>query len=371
MVLTDAVSTLSARVLLFALRSRGIDLGDVLVELGIPRNGMMDPDELLPRAVMERLWRAAEERWGQADLGIYLARKMGWNPNSMAICIVQNSRDLRHAYPLWARYRQLMSPGVDQRLEIGDDQARLVIPPASPSLPCAWTEFVLAQAIRLVREFTAREDVGIMAVSLRRVHPDEALRAAAAAFFGVPVRFGADEDVVTLAAEALDYAFVSSAHNLAVVEALARDTSEVLPTLDAVDAVDATDTTVPLVSQVRAGIVHLLLEGDPTADTIAARLNMSQASLEHQLAQAGTSYQEILDELRLALATRYLTSQRSSIVEIAFLLGFSTMSELHRAFHRWTGSSPRAYADQLLRNQAAESSLPGRDTSRTDRDELA
>jgi AraC-like DNA-binding protein len=34
-----------------------------------------------------------------------------------------------------------------------------------------------------------------------------------------------------------------------------------------------------------------------------------------------------------------------AVYEIAFLLGYSDPSTFHRAFRRWTGSSPRGYRD--------------------------
>jgi AraC-like DNA-binding protein len=43
---------------------------------------------------------------------------------------------------------------------------------------------------------------------------------------------------------------------------------------------------------------------------------------------------------------------RSTIDEISFLLGFAEVRAVHRAFKRWTGSTPAAYR-QARRTTAA------------------
>lgn len=61
------------------------------------------------------------------------------------------------------------------------------------------------------------------------------------------------------------------------------------------------------------------------------------------LAREGTTYRELLDQLRLELSTRHLANPRMSLGEIAFVLGFSELSAFHRAFRRWTGTTPAEF----------------------------
>jgi AraC-like DNA-binding protein len=44
--------------------------------------------------------------------------------------------------------------------------------------------------------------------------------------------------------------------------------------------------------------------------------------------------------VRRDLALRYLADPKIAIAEIAFLLGCSEPSPIHRAFKRWTGLTP-------------------------------
>ena len=70
---------------------------------------------------------------------------------------------------------------------------------------------------------------------------------------------------------------------------------------------------------------------------------MSQRTLSRNLAEEGASFAEILDELRAALAKRYLRDETLPVTEIAWLLGYSEVSSLTHAFQRWTGMTPRRF----------------------------
>jgi AraC-like DNA-binding protein len=76
---------------------------------------------------------------------------------------------------------------------------------------------------------------------------------------------------------------------------------------------------------------------------------MSPRSLQRRLHSEGTSFAEVLSELRRDLALRYLRDQRIAIAEVGFLLGFLDVSAFHRAFKRWTGSTPAEYQRSLPR----------------------
>lgn len=101
---------------------------------------------------------------------------------------------------------------------------------------------------------------------------------------------------------------------------------------------------------VQAGLLsrlrRLLLArpGDfPSLDSAASALHTSGRSLRRHLAAAGTSYQQVLDEVRKRLALQYLEATHLPLFEIAMLLGFSDPSNFRRAFRKWTGRAPGDY----------------------------
>jgi AraC-like DNA-binding protein len=70
---------------------------------------------------------------------------------------------------------------------------------------------------------------------------------------------------------------------------------------------------------------------------------VSSRTLHRRLADAGTSFEKLLDETRKDLAAEYVRRCDYAVGEIAYLLGFAETSSFNRAFRRWTGKSPSEF----------------------------
>lgn len=97
------------------------------------------------------------------------------------------------------------------------------------------------------------------------------------------------------------------------------------------------------VSDVWQAISDALVNGPPTLEDVAGRLACSPRSLQRRLAERGQSFKELVDDVRRGLALRYMEDAKLSLLDIAFLLGFSEQSGFQRAFKRWTGTTPGLY----------------------------
>jgi AraC-like DNA-binding protein len=82
--------------------------------------------------------------------------------------------------------------------------------------------------------------------------------------------------------------------------------------------------------------------------TIARKLGVSVRSLHRRLTEEGRSYASLTSEAAALLAKRHLLDEGRTIHETAHAMGFSKVASFHRAFRRWTGTTPGA-----LRAQAA------------------
>lgn len=97
------------------------------------------------------------------------------------------------------------------------------------------------------------------------------------------------------------------------------------------------------VAKTRAHLKALPAAEWPDFDTLAVRLRTTPATLRRRLRSEGQSFASIKDELRGALAQSLLRAHALSVAEIAVELGFSEPSAFHRAFRKWTGTSPGAF----------------------------
>ena len=76
---------------------------------------------------------------------------------------------------------------------------------------------------------------------------------------------------------------------------------------------------------------------------MAQRLGILPRRLRSQLADAQTSFNQVLADYRCRLAKRLLAQTSESIEQIVYLTGFSEPSTFYRAFKRWTNVTPIEY----------------------------
>ncbi|MCB1414501.1 MAG: AraC family transcriptional regulator [Xanthobacteraceae bacterium] len=78
----------------------------------------------------------------------------------------------------------------------------------------------------------------------------------------------------------------------------------------------------------------------PSIEAIAEKLEMYPRALRRKLEAEGTSYRDILAEVRMRLAIEYLRKTQMTNEEIAGRLGYSDAANFRHAFMRWTGKNP-------------------------------
>ncbi|WP_171169938.1 AraC family transcriptional regulator [Streptomyces sp. I05A-00742] len=154
--------------------------------------------------------------------------------------------------------------------------------------------------------------------------------------FGCPVRFGARRTGAGFAPRWLTAPVLRDEAALAAF--LRRAPAGLLSRRDY-------GTTVA--DQVRSALTGALRSDRPVrlpeARETAARLALSPATLRRRLAAEGTSYRLLKDEVRRDAALAGLAAGRESAAELAVRLGYSEDTAFHRAFRRWTGTTPGAY----------------------------
>jgi AraC-like DNA-binding protein len=99
----------------------------------------------------------------------------------------------------------------------------------------------------------------------------------------------------------------------------------------------------PLGGRVRRMIVEHLGETTVTPETVARALAVSRRTLSRRLADEGTSFRNILDDVRREFSCALLQDRSLSVADVAFFLEYSEPAAFNRSFRRWTGQTPRAF----------------------------
>lgn len=126
-----------------------------------------------------------------------------------------------------------------------------------------------------------------------------------------------------------------------------------LPQADPVTARELEQQCVQLLEQRRkrrgvAGHVRALvlaeLDDSPTMESIAAQLHVVPRTLRRQLEEEGTSFRELIDEVRATIADQLLAVDGLTLAHVADRLGYHDAAGFTRAYRRWTGTTPRRAA---------------------------
>lgn len=78
----------------------------------------------------------------------------------------------------------------------------------------------------------------------------------------------------------------------------------------------------------------------------AKKLGLSQRSLQRKLADAGTTFKHELAEARVRIAKRLLVDSDTSLTEIAFEVGCTSLQSFSALFRRYSGEPPSTFRER-------------------------
>ncbi|MDI1259450.1 AraC family transcriptional regulator [Aquabacterium sp.] len=317
-----------ARVIRRTLDVSGCDSTPLLIEAGLSNAMLDDPNGRCPAQAMARLWRLSAQATGDDAFGLKAARQV--MPTSFhALWQAQSaSQTLKDAFERVARHFRVVTEAWSLSFTPqGDEHIVRLLAPASGIPP--EPEAIDAAAALVV--YTARLLLGNRAVAPTRVELQRAVPLNADAYartFRCPVSFNAEGNLIAWPSALMDTRLEGANPELA------RHSEALLTTYLA--GVHKENT----VAQVRACLTNLLPRGEPSQTQVAQQLNCSVRTLQRRLSDQQTSFTDLLDQTRQALALSHLADPACSISEVAYLLGFADTSNFTRAFRRWTGQSP-------------------------------
>lgn len=102
-----------------------------------------------------------------------------------------------------------------------------------------------------------------------------------------------------------------------------------------------------IVAMVSNAISKNLAQDRGKLTMVAQDLHLTARTLQRKLTEAGSNFQQVLDQTRHQLAKDYLLQKNLNLADVAFLLGYQEQSAFNHAFKEWFGISPGSYREKF------------------------
>lgn len=318
---------------LYAAATQGLDVNEALAAAGCP-HALDDEDGRVPWQQTERICAAFVERIGIA--GMLRAMVAFRAERSNPVYHVA-----RHSPTVGVALRRIVKYG---RVSNGLADYRLIEGPRSSQLQLVQRDFLSAAYRRVV---SATWAVALTTVLHQLAGPD---------FEPTEVSIEApsptDADEIGVYRMALPFSLQYS-HPHSIIEFdsryLEREIPGAIPILEVAMLRHVAALAAQLPDDATVGrrlspiLVESIQRGDWSLDTVARQLGTTVRTMQRKLRDEGTSYRQVLDDVRHEIAVAQMRHRRVPSDEIASLLGFDQSSSFHRAFKRWTGLTPGEY----------------------------
>jgi len=244
--------------------------------------------------------------------------------------IVSYSQNLRSGFEAFCRFASVQNNGYQPYLDVGPEEAtfQLVLTSQLRRWGGQWVEDSLVTALRLLRGCLGAKYVP-RRISLR--HAAMSDRPTYERYFGAEVHTQAPVDGITI-----------DVGDLEVVNA--RRDDQVLSVLSDFLRADATPARTDVNGLVKSILRRSLGTGEISIEAVADQVGVHKRTLQRRLQETGTTFADLLDEVRADYAKHYVASGQLPLTRVALLLGFNDQSAFNHAFRRWFQRSPSEWA---------------------------
>ena len=325
-----------------ALRLEGVDPMKLFEQADIDPAVVINADRRIPAAKMRALWGLAGEATGNEAFGLLAAEQLQPATLQGLGLAVLASDTIYDVLKRLTRFARVFNTGLVLELTERDKLVELELLNdddfESNRLHWLGYDFGVGLVVVLCR-ITLGEYFSPIGIQCRRPMPANPDRFAY--LLGSRIEFGAERNRVSFVKSDILQPLLTANADLARVND------------EQTEAYLASFLDVSAAHEVVSRIVERLPDGPPNQKQIAAAMHVSNRTLQRRLRNEGTSFIDLLQDARLALAKKYLAQPQRSIIEIAYLLGFSEPSTFSRAFKRWTGSAPAEFRDAMTGKKVA------------------
>ena len=333
------------RPLLDYLERTGYDSAAVFDRSGVDVGQVFVPGVRLPLQVAAPLWKHAAVVTGKPFIGLEIASDASPLQADVTTIAMMASRNFYEALQRFSRLSQIVTDSVRPSLTREGEALHLdfvVRPAVREQMPFEAMDPALLIPLGLLGKGMINPEA-IVELRFERPSPGEATLAHLQKLFPIPMRFDCEHHGMRIR---WDHTLRQNPYwNPALAQICEQQVLRELASLD--------DSN--LVGKILKVLQDQLAQGTPQLGTVAALFNMTERQLQRRLSRQGTGFGELLDQVRLELALRYLLDPRMTMVDIALSLGFSDQSNFVKAFKRWQGETPGQFRRRSQTSGAGES----------------
>ncbi|MFC9896815.1 AraC family transcriptional regulator ligand-binding domain-containing protein [Nocardia sp. NPDC127579] len=335
--LTDSTaSTQLIRLVRDAARDAGVGADRLAAIHGTDDAALSGELTRIPLRSLAQLWEALATAHPDPGAGLRVAAAAPLGTLTTWDYLITNGPTLSAALRAAQPYHRLVTAAAEG-FDLTEDGALTVgfrTTVGDPVVSAAINEYVLAYYLRRAREATER---AVRPVRVTFGHRAPRTHRLLVDTFGTDaIEFDAPADSITFAAgdanAALPHADPMLADLLRSHADLVLAAARPLPS--------------PL-EAFRLALAAELAERTPTLVTVARRMAMSPRTLQRHLAEHDTTWRQEYDAVRYERAKALLAHGDLTTAAIATRLGFADDRALRKAYHRWTGGTPRDRAGHL------------------------
>ncbi|SEG35404.1 transcriptional regulator, AraC family [Oceanospirillum linum] len=320
-----------------ALDQYHIDGSALLARVGIDQSAANQPETRYSLATLDRLWRLARNLSGDEAVGLTVARFVrptSWHALGFAIwssdTLMECFRRLAENVRMFADYADMSVTPFGSDVEVN---VRLKTGLRRDQLASEELDAFIGTSVLTARHIY-HPDFSPKSIWLSRPQPLDPT--SWQRLFKCPVFFNASYDKIVFDAAAMYRPLLTASPELAEQnDALVAD---YLARLDRSD----------LIARLESLLLNHLPMGSLPLEVAAAQLNFSPRTFQRRLQEKGSSYQQVLDELRQKQALHWVRLNYLTIGEISYRLGFNHPANFTRAFKRWFDETPKKLRKNLL-----------------------
>lgn len=311
----------------------GLDVQAIYHRLGYDAEKLPLHQLRMPHQQQAFFWQTVEAVTGDLDVGLHLCPHLPGFRGEVLEYLMFSSPTFGEGATRALKYLRLVSDALNVQLVRDAQGVRAVVATTAAQAPqLRHTEicvvFELIQFARAVSENQSR---------VLKIHLHCSRRAPQREYekiFGCPVTFDAPASEIWFDPAILEYRSPRYDPDLfRLHEELAEKRLSALKRQD-------------LIERIRAILAKKLELETCELEGVARELGLPPRRLRFELSRAGTSFSEVVEGFRYALARKLLGKTSEPIDHIVYLTGFSEPSTFYRAFKRWSGMTPVQFRER-------------------------